>query len=65
MKFKSLQDTGSRTIEFCADRMMQACGLDENTQRELRDEGRACALIMEHVGQRMDGPPFWYETMVA
>ncbi len=63
MKFKSLQGTGFLYIELCADRMMQASGLDENTLLEQRGEGRACALTMEHVHRRTDDPAFSYNQI--
>ena len=62
MKFTSLHDTGCLYIEFCADRTMQASGLVENTLLELRGEGRACALTMEHVRQRPDDPAFFVQA---
>ena len=65
MKVKSFQDAGSLYIELCADRLMQTCGLAENTPLELRGEDRACALTKEYVHQRTDGPAFSHGQIAA
>ena len=65
MKVKSFQDTDPLYIEFRADRVMQTCDLGEYTPLEACDEGCACALTMECVRQRKDGPDFSYEQIAA
>ena len=65
MIVKSFQYTGFLYIEFCADRVMQTCGVDENTLLEPGHEGRACTLTMEPVHQRTGGPAYSYEQIAA
>lgn len=66
MRVKCLQETDALYIEFIefrADRVLQACDLDENTLLAPDDEGRVCALTMEHSSQRADGTDFSYEQI--
>ena len=65
MKIKYFQDTDTLYIEFRADRIAEARDLDENTLLELDDQGRVCAMTMEHASQRTDIPGFSYEQTAA
>jgi uncharacterized protein YuzE len=65
MKVKYFQDTDTLYIEFRADRITEARDLDENTLLELDDQGRVCAMTMEHASQRTDIPGFSYEQIAA
>lgn len=65
MKVKYFQDTDTLYIEFRADRIAEARDLDENTLLELDDQGRVCAMTMEHASQRTDIPGFSYEQIAA
>lgn len=48
MKVKYFQDTDTLYIEFRSDRIGETRDLDENTLLELDDQGRVCAMTMEH-----------------
>ena len=61
MKIKYFQDTDTLYIEFRADRIAETRDLDENTLLELDDQGRVCAMTMEHASRRTDIPGFSYE----
>lgn len=65
MKVKYFQDTDTLYIEFRADRIAETRDLDENTLLELDDQGRVCAMTMEHASQRTDIPGFSYEQITA
>ncbi|TAN04766.1 MAG: DUF2283 domain-containing protein [Rhodanobacteraceae bacterium] len=65
MKVKYFQDTDTLYIEFRADRIAETRDLDENTLLELDDQGRVCAMTMEHASQRTDIPGFSYEQIAA
>lgn len=65
MKVKYFHDTDTLYIEFRADRMAETRDLDENTLLELDDQGRICAMTMEHASQRTDIPGFSYEQIAA
>jgi uncharacterized protein YuzE len=65
MKIKYFQDTDTLYIEFRADRIVETRDLDENTLLELDDQGRVCAMTMEHASQRTDIPAFSYEQIAA
>ena len=65
MKVKYFQDTDTLYIEFRADRIAETRDLDENTLLELDDQGRACAVTMEHASQRTDIPGFSCEQIAA
>lgn len=65
MKVKYFQDTDTLYIEFRADRISETRDLDENTLLELDDQGRVCAMTMEHASQRTDIPGFSYEQIAA
>jgi uncharacterized protein YuzE len=65
MKIKYFQDTDTLYIEFRADRIAETRDLDENTLLELDDQGRVCAMTMEHASQRTDIPGFSYEQIAA
>ena len=65
MKVKYFQDTDTLYIEFRADRIAETRDLDENTLLELDDQGRVCAMTMEHASQRTDVPGFSYEQIAA
>ena len=65
MKVKYFQDTDTLYIEFRADRIAETRDLDENILLELDDQGRVCAMTMEHASQRTDIPGFSYEQIAA
>ena len=65
MKIKYFQDTDTLYIEFRGDKIVEARDLDENTLLELDDQGRVCAMTMEHASQRTDIPAFSYEQIAA
>lgn len=65
MRVKYFQDTDTLCIEFRAGRVAEARDLDENTLLELDEQGRLCALTMEHASQRTDIPGFSYEQIAA
>jgi len=65
MKVKYFKDTDTLYIEFRADRIAETRDLDENTLLELDDQGRVCAMTMEHASQRTDIPGFSYEQIAA
>lgn len=65
MKVRYFQDTDTLYIEFRADHIAETRDLDENTLLELDDQGRVCAMTMEHASQRTDIPGFSYEQIAA
>lgn len=65
MKIKYFQDTDTLYIEFRAVRAAETRDLDENTLLEVDEQGRVCALTMEHASQRTDIPGFSYEQIAA
>lgn len=65
MKIKYFQDTDTLYIEFRAGRVAETRDLDENTLLEVDEQGRVCALTMEHASQRTDIPGFSYEQIAA
>ena len=65
MKVKYFQDTDTLYIEFRADHIVETRDLDENTLLELDEQGRVCAMTMEHASQRTDVPGFSYEQIAA
>ena len=65
MKVKYFQDTDTLYIEFRADHIAETRDLDENTLLELDDQGRVCAMTMEHASQRTDIPGFSYKQIAA
>lgn len=50
-------------IESRADRIAETRDLDENTLLELHDQGRVCAMTMEHASQRTDISKFSSERI--
>jgi uncharacterized protein YuzE len=65
MKIKYFQDTDTLYIEFHPGRIAETRDLDENTLLEVDEQGRVCALTMEHASQRTDIPAFSYEQIAA
>lgn len=65
MKIKYFQDTDTLYLEFRADRIAEARELDGDTLLELDDQGRVCAMTMEHASQRTDIPGFSHEQIAA
>ena len=65
MKIKYFPDTDTLYIEFRADRIANTRDLDENTLLELDDQGRVCAMTMEHASQRTGLPGFSYEHIAV
>lgn len=65
MKIKYFQDTDTLYIEFLPGRIVETRDLDENTLLEVDEQGRVCALTMEHASQRTDIPAFSYEQIAA
>jgi uncharacterized protein YuzE len=65
MKIKYFQDTDTLYIEFLPGRVAETRDLDEDTLLEVDEQGRVCALNMEHASQRTDIPAFSYEQIAA
>lgn len=65
MKIKYFQDTDTLYVEFRVDRIAETRDLDENTLLELDDQGRVCAMTMEHASQCTDIPGFSCEQIAA
>ncbi|MGH8154042.1 MAG: DUF2283 domain-containing protein [Rhodanobacteraceae bacterium] len=65
MKIKYFQDTDTLYIEFGSGQIAESRDLDENTLIEFDEQGRICALTMEHASQRTDIPGFSYEQIAA
>jgi uncharacterized protein YuzE len=65
MKIKYFRDTDTLHIEFRAAGIFETRDLGENTQIDVDDEGRVCALTMEHASQRADVPSFSFEQVAA
>lgn len=65
MKVKYFQGTDTLYIEFDAGKIAETRDLDENTLLELDEEGRVCALTMEHASKRTRIPEFSYEQIAA
>jgi uncharacterized protein YuzE len=65
MKIKYFQDTDTLYIEFHPGCVAETRDLDENTLLEVDEQGRVCALTMEHASQRTDIPAFSYEQIAA
>ena len=65
MKIKYFQETDTLYIEFRAVHAAETRDLDENTLLEVDEQGRVCALTMEHASQRTDIPGFSYEQIAA
>ncbi|MGH8117667.1 MAG: DUF2283 domain-containing protein [Rhodanobacteraceae bacterium] len=65
MKIKYFQDTDTLYIEFGTGQIVETRDLDENTLMEFDEQGRICALTMEHASQRTDIPGFSYEQIAA
>lgn len=58
MKVQYFQDTDTLYTGFRAARIAETRDLDEHTLLELDDQGRVCAMTMEHASQRTDIPGF-------
>lgn len=65
MKVKYFQDTDTLYIEFSSGQVAETRDLDENSLLELDEQGRVCALTMEHASQRTDIPGFSCEQVAA
>jgi len=65
MKVTFFTDTDTLYIEFKAGPIAQTRDLDENTLLELDDQGRICAMTIEHATERTGIPTFTYEQIAA
>ncbi|QHJ00757.1 DUF2283 domain-containing protein [Xylophilus rhododendri] len=65
MKVKYFEDTDTLYIEFRSGGIVESRDLDENTLLELDDQGRVCAMTMEHARERADIPTFSFEQVAA
>ena len=63
MKIKYYQGTDTLYIELCPAEVDEARDLDENTLLELDDEGRLCAITIEHASDRKAVPSFSFEQV--
>lgn len=62
MKIKYFQNTDTLYIEFHPGRIAETRDLDENTLPEVGEQGRVCALTMEHASQRTSILAFSHQT---
>lgn len=65
MKVKYFADTDTLYIELRAADIGDTRDLDENTELVLDDQGRICAITLEHASQRAEIPQFSYEMIPA
>ncbi|MGA9333666.1 MAG: DUF2283 domain-containing protein [Rudaea sp.] len=65
MKIKYFQDTDTLYIEFKLEGIVQTRDLDENTALDLDEQGRVCAITVEHARERADAPQFSFEQIAA
>lgn len=65
MKIKYFQETDTMYIEFRAAAVAETRELDEDTYLDLDEEGRVCAITIEHAGDRAGVPRFSYEQVPA
>lgn len=65
MKVKYFADTDTLYIELRAADINETRDLDENTVLDLDDQGRICAITLEHASQLAEIPQFSYEMIPA
>lgn len=65
MKIQYFRDTDTLYIEFNAKGIVETRDLDDNTMLELDDEGRVCALTLEHASLRAGLPHVVMEGLAA
>jgi len=65
MKVKYFADTDTLYIELRAADISDTRDLDENTVLDLDDQGRICAITLEHASQGAEIPQFSYEMIPA
>jgi uncharacterized protein YuzE len=65
MKIQYFRDTDTLYIEFNAGNIIETRDLDDNTMLELDDEGRVCALTLEHASLRAGLPHVVMEGIAA
>lgn len=65
MKVTFFAGSDTLYIEFKAGTIAETRDLDENTLLELDDDGRICALTIEHATERTGIPAFTYEQVAA
>jgi len=65
MKVKYFADTDTLYIELRAADISDTRDLDENTVLDLDDQGRICAITLEHASQCAEIPQFSYEMIPA
>lgn len=63
MKVKYFQDTDTLYIEFKAGSVVETKDLDENIQLDVDDQGKICALTIEHARDRADLQHFSFEQV--
>jgi len=65
MKIKYFPSTDTLHIELYPAEVNETRDLDEDTLLDLDQEGRLCAITIEHAGDRMTIPEFSYEQASA
>lgn len=65
MKVKYFEATDTLYIEFTSAAIASFSDLDENTLLELDEEGRVCALTLEHASKRTDASSVSFERIAA
>jgi uncharacterized protein YuzE len=65
MKIKYFQDTDTLYIELRAGPVAQSTQLDENTVLDLDNDGKVCAITIEHARDRTGIPSFSFEQVAA
>lgn len=54
MKVEYFRDTDTLYIEFSAQRVFETRDLDENTLLDVDEQGKLCAITIEHASKRTD-----------
>lgn len=65
MKIRYFEDTDTLLIEFREAPVAESRDLDEDTLLDLDDEGRVCAITLEHASTRAGIPEFSFEHVAA
>ena len=65
MKIRYYVETDTLYIEFRHGGVVETRDLDENTLLDIGDDGKICALTVEHASERTGIPEFSYEQVPA
>ena len=65
MKIRYFRDTDTLYIEFRDSPVAETRDLDENTQIDLDEAGKLCALTLEHASERADLSAVDYQQVTA